>query len=103
EASLGKGLILSNAETMKGQHDFVDEIMRAPVPDHSVVMAGFIFPQLAVRERDHLDLKILERDYSAISMLTDRGEAVDEKHDIRYVWLLTYDTFQALRSQGYSF
>jgi hypothetical protein len=35
-------------------------------------------------------------------MLSDRGEAVDAKRDIRYVWLLTFDTFEALRSQGYN-
>jgi hypothetical protein len=36
-------------------------------------------------------------------MLSDRGEAVDEARDVRYVWLLTYDAYMALRSQGYSF
>jgi hypothetical protein len=101
-ATIGKGLVLSNADTMSAQRNFVEEIVDANVPDHSVVMAGFIFPQLAVRERDHLDARILQRDYGAISMLSDRGEAVDTGHDVRYVWLLTYDTFQALRSQGYS-
>ena len=40
--------------------------------------------------------------YGAISMLSDRGEAVDEERDIRYVWLLTYETYEALRSQGYN-
>ncbi len=65
-------------------------------------MTGFIFPQLAVRERDDLDTRILHRDYDAISMLSDRGEAVDGERDVHYVWLLTHETFQALRSQGYS-
>lgn len=102
QASIGRGLIFSNAATMNAQKDFVDAIMRAEVPDHSVVMSGFIFPQLAVRERDHLQARILQRDYGAISMLSDRGEAVDTGRDIRYVWLLTYETFDALRSQGYS-
>jgi hypothetical protein len=101
-ASVGRGLVLSNAQTMAAQHDFVDEIMKADVPDHSVVIAGFVFPQLAVRERDRTDARILQRDYQAISMLSDRGEAVDEKRDIRYVWLLTYEAYEALRSQGYN-
>jgi hypothetical protein len=101
-ASIGRGLILSNGDTMEGQREFVEDIMSADVPDHSVVIAGFIFPQLAVRERDNLHLRIIERDYGAISMLSDRGEAVDEERDIRYVWLLTYDTFTALRTQGYN-
>jgi hypothetical protein len=102
-ASIGKGLILSNAETMSIQRDFVDDIMANDLPDHSVAMTGFIFPQLAVRERDRLESRILERDYEAVSMLSDRGEAVDETRDIRYTWLLTYEMFVALRSQGYSF
>jgi hypothetical protein len=102
-ATLGHGLILSNGDTMDAQHDFVNEILRAQVPDHSVVMAGFVFPQLAVRERKQLDSRILQRDYSAISMLSDRGEAIDERRDVRYVWLLTYQAFQSLRGEGYSF
>jgi hypothetical protein len=101
-ATIGKGLILSNAQTMSDQRAFVDDILKAQVPDHSVVMAGFVYPQLAMRERNRLDLRILERDYEAISMLSDRGEAVDTTHDVRYVWLLTYDAYQALQSQGYS-
>jgi len=101
-ATVGKGLVLSNAETMSAQRAFVEEIMAADVPDGSLVMTGFIFPQLAVRERDRLDARILEHDYEAISMLSDRGEAVDEARDIRYVWLVNYETFEALRSQGYS-
>jgi hypothetical protein len=102
-ATIGKGLVLSNAETMTAQHDFVNEIMRSQVPGHSVVMSGFVFPQLAVRQRDQLQSRILQRDYAAISMLSDRGEAVDERRDVRYVWLLTYEAFQHLRAQGYSF
>jgi hypothetical protein len=100
--TIGKGLVLSNAETMTAQRNFVEEVIEADVPDQSVVMTGFIFPQLAVRERDRLDVRILERDYGAISMLSDRGEAVDTDGDIRYVWLLSYEAFEALRSQGYT-
>ncbi len=102
-ASIGRGLIFSNVQTMDQQHEFVNEILNDNVPDHSVVLSGFIFPQLAIRGRDHLKDEILQKDYGAISMLSDRGEAVDTQHDIRYVWLLTYDTFSALRDQGYSF
>jgi len=101
DATLGKGLILSNAETMTNQRKFVQQVMAADIPDRSVVMTGFIFPQLAVRERDRLEARILRRDYSGISMLSDRGEAVDEGRDIRYVWLVNRDTFAALQSQRY--
>ena len=56
-----------------------------------------------IREDAHLTAGIIEHDYEAIAMLSDRGEAVDEAHDIRFVWLLTYDTFSALRAEGYDF
>ena len=100
--TLGKGLILSNAETMDLQRKFVSEVVNADVPDRSVVMTGFIFPQLAVRERGRLDSRILRRDYAGISMLSDRGEAVDTSRDVRFVWLVDYDTYLALRDQGYA-
>jgi hypothetical protein len=103
EARLGEGLILSNAATMNAQREFTNEVLAAPVPEHSVVMAGFVYPQLAVRAKDRLDVRVLQRDYDAISMLSDRGEAVDTARDIRYVWLLTYEAFLALRSEGYAF
>ena len=102
-ARIGRGLILSNGETMTSQRAFVDAVLSEEVPQHSVVVTGFIYPQLAVRARDRLDSRILQRNYEAISMLSDRGEAVDVGRDVRYVWLLTYDTFVALRSQGYGF
>ena len=50
-----------------------------------------------------LDNRILQRDYEAISMLSDRGEAVDAGRDIRFVWLVTYDTFEALRAEVRAF
>ncbi|HWO73036.1 MAG TPA: hypothetical protein VNN21_05705 [Dehalococcoidia bacterium] len=102
DATIGKGLVLSNAETMTNQRKFVEQVMAADVPNGSVVMTGFIFPQLAVRERHRLESRILRRDYTGISMLSDRGEAVDRERDIRYVWLVNLATFEALRSQGYS-
>ena len=101
-ATLGKGLILSNADTMDLQQRFVREIIEADVPNHSLVMTGFIFPQLAVRERDRLDARILRRDYGGISMLSDRSEAVDVARDVRYVWLVDYGTYLALRGKGYA-
>ena len=102
-ATIGKGLLFSNADTMSGQRRFVEQIVDNPIPAHSVVLTGFIFPQLVVREDETLDPRILQRDYDAIAMLSDRGEAVDAANDIRYVWLLTYETFDKLRTQGYDF
>jgi hypothetical protein len=103
EARLGGGMLLSDLDTLRSQMDFADEVREAEVPPHSVVMTGFIFPELTVLYRGDLRLGILDRDYGAISMLSDRGEAVDEARDVRYVWLLEYDNFLALEEQGYHF
>ena len=102
-ASIGRGLILSNKITMEGQRAFARQVIADQVPNHSVVMIGYIFPEAAVRQHGRLELRVLERDYDAISMLSDRGEAYDAERDIRYVWLLPYEAFVALRSQGYNF
>jgi hypothetical protein len=103
QARLGGGMLLSDLDTLRSQMDFADEVRDAGVPPNSVVMTGFIFPELTVLHRDDLHFDILDRDYGAISMLSDRGEAVDEARDVRYVWLLKYDDFLALREQGYHF
>jgi hypothetical protein len=102
-ARLGEGMLLSDLDTLRNQMDFADEVWEAEVPSHSVVLTGFIFPELTVLHRDELRFGILDRDYGAISMLSDRGEAVDEARDVRYVWLLKYDDFLTLRQQGYRF
>jgi hypothetical protein len=99
----GRGLVLSNKVTQDGQQAFAKQVMADDIPDHAVVMIGYIFPEAAVRNHKRLDLRVLQRDYDAISMLSDRGEAYDAERDIRYVWLLPYEAFVALRSQGYSF
>lgn len=101
--TMGRGLIRSNAETMRVQREYVEQIVGNELGERSVVLTGFIFPQLVVRERDRLDAGILHRDYHAVAMLSDRGQTVDEERDIRYVWLLTHETFEALRADGYSF
>jgi hypothetical protein len=102
-ARLGGGMLFSDMDTLRSQMDFADEVREAKVPPHSVVLTGFIFPELAVLHRDELSVGILDHDYGAISMLSDRGEAVDEARDVRYMWLLEYDNFLALKEQGYRF
>jgi len=102
-AQIGGGMMLSDLDTLKNQRDFAQELAGVSLPPHSVVLTGFIYPQLVMRNKDRLDIGILDRDYEAISMLSDRGEAVDREGDIRYVWLLKYDAFQELSEEGYSF
>lgn len=102
-AQIGAGMMLSDLDTLKSQRAYANDLAAVDVPPHSVVFTGSIYPQFAMRNKDRLEVGILERDYGAISMLTDRGEAVDREKDIRYVWLLKYDAFETLQEQGYSF
>ncbi len=102
-AQIGAGMVLSDLDTMRTQRAYANDLAAVDIPPHSVVFTGTIFPQFAMRNKGWLELGILERDHSAISMLTDRGEAVDEAKDVHYVWLLKYDTFEQFRQEGYNF
>ena len=102
-AQIGAGMMLSDLDTMKTQRAYANDLAAADIPPHSVVFTGSVYPQFAMLNKDRLEIGILERDYKAISMLTDRGEAIDTAKDIRYVWLLKYDAFEAFREQGYQF
>jgi hypothetical protein len=102
-ARLGKGLVLSNRETMLAQREFADDIEALDVPPKTVVSLGFIYPEFAVLNRDRLRIGILEKDRSAISQLSDKGEARLVNGDIVYVWLLDWDDYQRFKQQGYSF
>jgi hypothetical protein len=102
-AEIGSGMMLSDIDTLKNQRNFADELASISLPPHSVVFTGFIYPQFVMRNKDRLDIGILDHDYQAISMLSDRGVAVDEENDIRYVWLLKYNAFQAFSDEGYQF
>ena len=102
-AQLGGGLILSNRDTQQAQRDFVRDIEALDIPDNTVVSLGFIYPQFAVRNRDDLDIGILEKDESSISQLSDKGKADDISRRITYVWLLDYEEFLKRKALGYSF
>jgi hypothetical protein len=102
EARIGPGMLFSDLDTLQSQMDFADEVRDYDVPPHSVVLTGFIYPEFAILNKDRLKLGILDRDYQAISMLSDQGEAVDEEQDIHYVWLISYEKFLDYREQGYA-
>lgn len=102
-AQLGKGLILSNAETIDLQADFVRDLEKHEYTPGSWVSLGFIYPQYVVRNRDDLDIGILEKDRRAISQLSDKGQAVDTTRQLTFVWLLPWDKFDDLRSRGTPF
>lgn len=101
-AHLGEGLVLSNRSTMKAQIAFSRELEHLDVPDHSLVMIGFSYPQFAVLNRDRLKIGILQKDTTSISQLTDSGKAVDQSRQITYVWLLDYKTFGTYLGEHYN-
>ena len=108
-ARIGKGMLLSNVDTLQSQKDFAellrdftstsDEIERP-----AVVVTGFIYPELIQLHRDELKIGILEEDHEAISQLSDKGIAEELNEDgepqVTYVWLLEYEQFQEFLEQG---
>ena len=103
DAKLGQGLVLSNRDTMIKQIDFARDIEELPAPAHSVVSVGFVYPILAVRNYEKFEIGILEKDKSAISQLSDKGQAKDVERDIVYVWLIDFDDFTMFKAQQYTF
>jgi hypothetical protein len=104
-ARFGNGLVLANRETMLAQRDFVRDLANLEVPDNTIVVTGFVYPQFAVEYRDRLRLGFLEEDRSSISQLSDKGKAevLDESRRVMYVWLLDYDDFVRFQNLKYNF
>jgi hypothetical protein len=103
-ASIGRGMLLSDLETLQNQKDFAREIRQITTSDSSkepvVVMTGFTYPELAMLYQDELEIGILERDLEAISQLSDKGQAEDAVNSVTYVWLLDFETFKHFRDQN---
>jgi len=95
-AGIGKGMLLSDIETLNNQLDFARELREVSIREaksgrQNVVMMGFIYPEFVMLYQDELSIGILEEDREAISQLSDKGLAVDEERRIQYVWLLEFD------------
>jgi hypothetical protein len=99
----GQGLLLSNRDTQNKQLAFSRDIENLDVPDNSVVIIGFVYPEFAVLNRERLNLGILEKDKSSISQLSDKGKIVDERRHITYVWLLEYEDYAKFQQDGEQF
>lgn len=108
-ARVGRGMLLSDIDTLRNQRDFAEEIHdlitgRGDIRKPAVVVVGFIYPELAVLYSNELDIGVLEDDESAISQLSDKGRACEPNCDdvptIEYVWLLDYDRLQQYRDEG---
>ena len=104
-ARIGKGMLLSDVETLQSQMDFARELRELTTSDEevelpAVVITGFIYPEFVVLYRDELEIELFEEDLDAISQLSDRSRALDEEGRVEYVWLLDYDQFQQLNQDG---
>jgi hypothetical protein len=104
-ARLGQGMLLSDLDTMRNQTAFANELRQLTLTNSdihrpAVVAIGFIYPELVMLNQKELTISTLERDLSAISQLSDKGLATDRQHNIEYVWLLDYNTFQEFTNQG---
>lgn len=104
-ARIGKGMLLSDIETLHNQRNFARELRQLTTtnPDlqkPAIVVVGFIYPELAVLYKDELSIGILEEDLGAISQLSDKGVAEDRRNGIDYVWLLDYADFQKFKDEG---
>jgi hypothetical protein len=100
-ASIGKGMLLSDIDTLQNQMDFARELREMTVENQyiqrpAVISTGFIYPELVMLHADDLEMRVLEDDLEAISQLSDKGYAVDEANDLYYVWLLEFDEFEEL-------
>jgi hypothetical protein len=101
-ASIGKGMLLSDIDTLQNQMEFARELRELTVQNDyiqrpAVIATGFIYPELVMLHEDELELRVLEEDVEAISQLSDKGYAIDEANELYYVWLLEFDDFEKLR------
>jgi hypothetical protein len=104
-ARIGKGMLLSDIETLDNQREFARELRevslsRETVREPAIVIVGFIYPELVVLHKDELDVDILEDDLEAISQLSDKGIARDKTRAVEYVWLLELEEFLGFQERG---
>jgi hypothetical protein len=105
DARPGRGLVLSNRETMLTQIDFTRDLDAEldKVEQKTYVALGFVYPIYVVRNYDELNVGILDKDRDSISQLSDKGKADDRNRPITFVWLLDFDTFVRERDAEYLF
>jgi hypothetical protein len=82
--------------------NYASELGRTPVPAHSVVLTGGVFPDFAVINWNRFQYGIIDRDRAAVSMLSDEGVMRDTAHDVLYLASPRRpEVVAALRAQGY--
>ena len=80
---------------------YAHAIASADLPPRTVVLTGGAFPVMAVEWWGRLRYDIVERDYAAISMLSDNGMLVDDLRDLVYLAVSTPHILERFRGEGY--
>lgn len=81
---------------------YATALAATPVPEHSVVLTGGVFPDFAVITWDRFRYGVIDRDREAVSMLSDDGVMRDQAHDVLYLASPRRpEVLQRLRSRGY--
>lgn len=81
--------------------DFAVLLGRKPAPPHSVVLIGGAFPDFAVLNWDRFRYEIVERDRSAVSMLSDNSALWDDANDVVYLPAPPLPLAERLVDEGY--
>lgn len=82
--------------------NYATELGSTPVPEHSVVLTGGVFPDFAVINWSRFRYSVIDRDRGAVSMLSDDGVMRDPAHDVLYLASPRRpEVLQALRAQGF--
>lgn len=83
---------------------YATELGHTPIPPHTVVLTGGVFPDFAVINWNRFHYEVIDRDRGAVSMLADDGALRDESHDVLYLASpRRLEVLTRLRQQGYAF
>ncbi len=74
-----------------------------PVPRHTVVLTGGVFPVFAVMEWDRFHYEVARYEISAVSELSDNGAMVDRAHDVIYLAAPDQPILDQYLREGYTF
>jgi len=81
---------------------YASELGVVPLPSHTVVLTGAIFPDFAVLNWSRFRYHVIDRYGDSISMLSDDGAMSDDAHDVLYLASPDRpDVVDRLRGQGY--
>lgn len=94
------GLVLLDYRLRSDRLSLVSQVRDLPLPQHSVLTAGFYFPMVAELYHDQLQLTLPDGYLRQVGPLTDNARASDS-NDVVYLWLLPPGDARRLLRNGY--